>query len=429
MASLKIKIPNGTIRIETRLDEPGAVVMDKVAEKINVPKERLRIIGKGKLLTEETSLASQGVTNNQKFMVIIMEEEGGQLRKRDAVHKRLQEAKDDALLLMQRENKYMTVSNEAPLDPIHINIQFNFQFQMEDQHGNAVHLPPEEQQSLMLALAIHEKGKSSLKRGHFNEALFFLLEADTEFSHCKSSLLSKVDNYALLYLDIVWCYLKLRSADYLDDAARRLKLCDDQLVASYGPRMQRVEKIKGNSANERCLLMRLHLMQGIVAYHQNKREDARQMFNEVQLELQTLKIDENSLTSLTEMGFTENESRIALREAMGNLSDAVTRIYKKREEKDKARKTANKERKVAKRGTTDKNWVNPKTLTTLTEMGYEIEAARIALREAGNDIERALLLLTDIPALLAQCPPQDDEEGCSDALDKDTKLMDKVWFE
>lgn len=297
---------------------------------------------------------------------------------------------------------------------------------MEDQDGNAVHLPPEEHKSLMLALAIHEKGKAALKRNHFNEALFFLLEADTEFSHCKSGLLASVDNYALLYLDIVWCYLKLRSADYLEDAAKRLKMCEDQLIASYGPGMRRVEKIKGNSANERCLLMRLHLMQGIVAYHQNKRDDARVKFNEVQLELQRLKIDDDSLQSLIEMGFTENEARIALREATGNLSDAVTRIYKKREDKDRARKVAKKERKVAKRGTkSTENWVNPKTLNTLTEMGYELEAARIALRESGNDIEKALLLLTDVPELLAQCPPDDSSSDC-DAFDEDTKLMDKV---
>lgn len=342
-----------------------------------------------------------------------MEEDDKGRKEKEGVHKRLQTAKEDALLLMQRDNKYMT---------------------MEDQDGNAVHLPQDEQKALMLALAIHEKGKAALKRNHINEALYLLLEADTEFSHCKSSgLLASVDNYALLYLDIVWCYLKLRSAEYLDDAARRLEMCEKQLIASYGgPSMRRVEKIKGNSANERCLIMRLHLMQGIVAYHQNKRDHARMRFNEVQLELAALKIDEDSLKALMEMGFTENESRIALREATGNMSDAVTRIYKKRETRESARKTAKKERKMAKRvgggggRGNEGQWVNPKTLTTLTEMGYDLEAAKIALRESANDIEKALLLLTDIPGLLAQCPPGSPASPECDALDEDTKLMDKV---
>lgn len=284
----------------------------------------------------------------------------------------------------------------------------------------------------MLALAIHEKGKAALKRSHFNEALFLLLEADQEYSHCRTGLLASVDNYALLYLDIVWCYLKLRSADYLQDAERRLRVCEEQLIASYGPSMRRVEEIKGTSANERCLLMRLHLMQGIVLYHQNKRDEARIKFNAVQLELQHLKIDEDSLNSLVEMGFTENESRIALREANGRLDEAVTRIYGKREARESARKTAKKERKVAKRvgggrAKDDALWVNPKTLTTLTEMGYEVEVARIALRESGNDIERALLLLTDVPALLAQCPVEEEAAG-SKCEDEERKLMEKVNY-
>lgn len=355
----------------------------------------------------DQSLASQGVVNNQKFMLIIMEEDERGRKEKESVHRRLQSAKDDALLLMQRQNKYMT---------------------MEDQDGNAIHLPPGEQQALMLALAIHEKGKAALKRGHHNEALFLLLEADTEFSRCQSGLLSTVDNYALLYLDIVWCYLKLRSADYLEDAAKRLQQCEDQLTASYGPGMGRVEKIKGNSANERCLLMRLHLMQGIVAYHKNRRDEARLKFNEVQMELQVLKIDEHSLKALVEIGFAENEARIALREAAGNVTDAVTRICRKRDERESARKTAKKERKMAKRTDRDNHWVNPKTLNTLTEMGYDVEAALIALRESGNDIDRALLLLTDIPSLMAQCPVTGSSSTDRDALIEadHTKLMDEV---
>lgn len=62
----------------------------------------------------------------------------------------------------------------------------------------------------MLALAIHEKGRAALRRNAFNEALIFLLEADNEFKFCNSQLLQTVDNYALLNLDIVWCYIMLK---------------------------------------------------------------------------------------------------------------------------------------------------------------------------------------------------------------------------
>lgn len=53
---------------------------------------------------------------------------------------------------------------------------------MEDQAGNAVHMPPAEEKSLMMALALHEKGKSALSRENYNEALVFFLEADQLYS-------------------------------------------------------------------------------------------------------------------------------------------------------------------------------------------------------------------------------------------------------
>lgn len=81
---------------------------------------------------------------------------------------------------------------------------------LEDQDGNSIHIPPEEKRALMMALAMHEKGRAALKKELFNEALVLLLEADNEYSTCNSKLLQSVDNYALLNLDIVWCYLMLK---------------------------------------------------------------------------------------------------------------------------------------------------------------------------------------------------------------------------
>lgn len=82
--------------------------------------------------------------------------------------------------------------------------------QIEDQDGNLIHIPPEEKKAIMMALAMHEKGRAALRRNAFNEALIFLLEADNEYRICNSQLLETVDNHALLNLDIVWCYIMLK---------------------------------------------------------------------------------------------------------------------------------------------------------------------------------------------------------------------------
>lgn len=81
---------------------------------------------------------------------------------------------------------------------------------MEDQAGNAIHLPPAERRSIMFALSLHEKGIAALKKKRYSEALVLFLEADCEYNNCNSTLLESVDNYGLLNLDIVWCYLCLR---------------------------------------------------------------------------------------------------------------------------------------------------------------------------------------------------------------------------
>lgn len=44
------------------------------------------------------------------------------------------------------------------------------------------------------------------------------------------------------------------------------------------------------AANERVLLMRLYLLQGIVAYHQNKRAEARALLEKAENELNFLRV-------------------------------------------------------------------------------------------------------------------------------------------
>lgn len=67
------------------------------------------------------------------------------------------------------------------------------------------------------------------------------------FRQCNSDLLKSVDNVALLQLDIVWCYLCLRSISHIPDADRRLGLCESTLERTYGKNLERVEALKGTA--------------------------------------------------------------------------------------------------------------------------------------------------------------------------------------
>lgn len=64
-------------------------------------------------------------------------------------------------------------------------------------------------------------------------------------SQCTSKILNSVDNYALLDLDIAWCYLCLQSFVHLPEAYERLKRCEERFQRSYGPNLERLIAVKG----------------------------------------------------------------------------------------------------------------------------------------------------------------------------------------
>lgn len=61
------------------------------------------------------------------------------------------------------------------------------------------------------------------------------------------------------------------------------------------------------SGNENALFLRLHLLQSIVLYHQNKFNEAEKLIAKVEQELKYLKVDDIQLSQLMELG--ENRKR------------------------------------------------------------------------------------------------------------------------
>lgn len=59
------------------------------------------------------------------------------------------------------------------------------------------------------------------------------------------------------------------------------------------------------SANERVLFMRLYLLQGIVAYHQNNRAEAKRLLDKAEEEINALRV--NNKTVIFHSGATSLE--------------------------------------------------------------------------------------------------------------------------
>ncbi len=71
-----------------------------------------------------------------------------------------------------------------------------YQLRITDQQGRELTaLSDDEQRSLMIAMTLHEKGRSFLRQRDYLSALALFSEADNEFRQCSSQMLNSVDNW------------------------------------------------------------------------------------------------------------------------------------------------------------------------------------------------------------------------------------------
>lgn len=306
IATLKVRTPVNntnhggarTLTVNTPLTVTGREFHLLLADRLQTSAGNFRVIAAGKFVHDLQTLEAQGIRNHHQVMAVIMATPvppigsppssepdgavgGSEVGDTDeTIYQKIARARADAELLTDQKG-YL---------------------EMEDQTGKTVHLPPAERRSIVLALALHEKGKAALRRDLFSESLVWLLEADAEYGHCNSSLLQSVDNWALLNLDIVWCYLCLKSVAQLPEADKRLQICERSFKQTYGENMHRVLAVKGNATNERALILRLHLLQAVILFHQQRPTEAATLLLRAENELSSLRICETTLGALVEMG-------------------------------------------------------------------------------------------------------------------------------
>ncbi|KAL9882660.1 NEDD8 ultimate buster 1 [Glossina fuscipes fuscipes] len=364
------------VEVKCPLSFLGSELQKNVAKALNIEDAaRIKCISAGKIVNPEQTLIDQNIKNNQQLMVIISEVDKQEHMQENVMHDRIQKIKKDVEAIVD-SNKQL--------------------FEMEDQDGNPVFLPPTENRAILIGMGICEKGRVAMKNERYDEALILFLEADEKFTACNSKFLEAVDNYALINLDIVWCYLCLKNVTQLPDAQRRLEICENSFRRSYGENLQRLITLKGDGCAEKALIMRLHLLQGVVLFHQNRRNEALEKLDIAENELLALKVDDTSIETLVEMGYEPHEARLGLRARGGDIEQAINYIHDQHEKLRETRKHSQKERKLNQKLDVrkhDKNWVNPRSVCSLMEMGYSSKLVVQALRDSRNDLNKALNLL------------------------------------
>jgi len=401
VATLKVKLsPKAVTKrdemfVETKLDITGQDLLNILCEKLNSDAGLLKIICNGKILNPQKTLTSQSIGHNKTILCMVFSPENrDSARSAEREMLALKKARRGAELLASSSNSLV-----EEYDP-----------QIADQSGRSIDLPDEERSALTIALSLHEKGRSVLKKKRYSFALLFLLEADVEFRQCRSSILELVDNFAVLCLDISWCYLCLKNLDALPDAETRLKTSEDHLKKSYGESLQRLLSIKGNTGREVPLFVRLYLLQGVVHYYKGNYIASNELLNKALGYANTIKVDEEQVTELMALGCSASESRLALRACGGNVASASRYAFRRQEEKQEIRKREKEKSRKRKLARTLGKCANGEDVnvdlydTMVMQLGFNERAASEALRQTNNILDRAIEAIQENPDLFKNLP-------------------------
>ncbi|CAK8694244.1 unnamed protein product [Clavelina lepadiformis] len=398
IATLKIKFPPNMPTelkfktIEVDLTISGRQFLERLAQKLSTLQNLLKVIYNGKILDCDSSLASQGITHNKTVMCMVFSADNHEKTKEmESQIKEVQNAKHGAELLASSSHTHA----------------HNYDMHITDQDGKSIDLPKAERSSLMVALALHEKGRAVMKEKKYQFALLFLLEADKQFRHCQSEILNMVDNFAVLCLDICWCYMCLQNVDALPSAAERLTVCEESFMRSYGKSLQRLLAIKGSSGHEVALFVRLYLLQGVVAYHEGNFSVSRDLFAKAKSFADSIQVDEDKVTEMIKLGFSASESRLALRACHGDITAASSQAFQKRDEKERIRKDEKEKSRKRKLAHTLGVCVNGDDINVdlyeqmMNVLGFTKRQALEALKQSNNSLNEAIEYIQKNPKLLA----------------------------
>ncbi|XP_072911071.1 NEDD8 ultimate buster 1-like isoform X2 [Hemitrygon akajei] len=298
------------MKMKISRDATGAKLCNEIEKNLqNIKAENMQLTYKGKIFNLDKTLGEQGVKNKGVFGLALINTEE---RKREAFVSRIIKG---AELLAKRDKDF---------EGTHFNAT--------DHRREIVNLPESDRAVFLTALILHEVGRWNMKKSDYAQALWFLNQAETEFSRCKEELLNGVDNCGVLNLDITWCYLQQNNIQCHAEARERLERAQAYFNKCFGENQHRLQKQKDKSGRHRILNLRLQVLWGVWFFHDKDLPQSRRNFGEAEELLDQLLVDDLSVSTLVNEGYSTREARLALRAMDGKIEEAKLYIEEKRQE-------------------------------------------------------------------------------------------------
>ncbi|CAL5070354.1 unnamed protein product [Urochloa decumbens] len=364
-----------------------------------VEPDRVGLIFGGRVLKDDppASLREAGLKGNSKVLCSLtspdrakeIAAEAAKAKAEEEHAARLVRLWDAAKALSQRHTDGSFLEDE------------DYNLDLEDQSGQKVMFGSvEDMKALKMALMLHQKGKTQMKRKMYKEALDVLTMAEEAFSLCDSKLIEKVDNVPMLQLDIVWCYFVLRDVSCLEVAGTRLEKARVGFERSHGKDSSRFRVLQAGRQADLAIYVRLELLEGVVAYYNGHAERARGSLTSAQAKYLQLQVPDEAISMLMDMGYEARSAKRALKMTGYDIQSSVDLLCEEREKKIRRREEdRERQREILEQmryGRTPMNKaVDLQKLKGLTTIGFEKYLAAEALRINENDAEKALDLLTN----------------------------------
>ena len=170
----KTKMPemDAVITVSTDATSSGQDLAKVIGSKLQLEADSFKMVTAGTVIKSDQSLNEQQIKPGQVVMILTIDKGSKALQIVSEQKRILSTAREDAEILGR--NDQMTIT---------------------DQSGKLVELPSQERKALIIAMSLHEKGKTAMKKMNFELAIVLLLDAMEEYKQCRSEILGAVDNY------------------------------------------------------------------------------------------------------------------------------------------------------------------------------------------------------------------------------------------